>query len=174
MKPSDSSTKEKIIRNIIVMLDFLIKDVDLNIKFNDLNYIYSGKISKIIFGAVKGINKHKEIHFISIINDLEFIEYIQIDPENILAFNKFTLFKLNYIFVNFKLEYGLFLKDYYTLINTIKITSEFNKIQINFSSRSLNSIFIFLVKIIFLFFRENFLDLSIFIQNKNLKRIIMK
>lgn len=152
LKPSDSSRRDKFIRNFLCLIDFLLEDIDLNAKFDNSENIYSINFRKIILGAAKGINKHKEIHFILMIYDLEIVEFIQLNPQDLLYYSKFVLFNTNKFFLNLKLEYGLTPKDYYTLLNTINVKSEINTTWINISSRALNSLFKFIVFFFFKFF----------------------
>ncbi len=131
------------------MLDFVIEDLELNIKFNDnTSNTYTVKVRKIILGAVKGIINHKEMHFISIVYDLELNEYLQNDPRDLLYYYKFNIFNIGKFFINLKLEYGLFPKNNFSLLNTINIKTDINKSKINISSRFLDTFFIFIVKII--------------------------
>jgi len=147
IKQSDQSKKEKIIRNLLVLVDLLLEDLDLNIKFDNSRNVYTAKLRKIMLGAVKGINKHKEIHFISIIYEIELIEYIQINPNDLLYYNKFKLLFLKKFFINLKLEYGLFPKSQNSLFNTINFKSELSEGNIDLSSRSLDTLFSFIVSL---------------------------
>ncbi len=145
IKPSDLSNKDKIIRNLLVLVDFVLEEFDFKFRFDDSSSFYSAKIRKVVLGAAKGINKHKEMHFITIFYDIELSECVPKNPDELLSINIFNLFSLRKFFVNLKLEYGLFQKNYYTLLNTINVKSELTTGKIDISSRSLNSIFSFMV-----------------------------
>jgi hypothetical protein len=147
IKTSDLSKKDKIIRNLLVLVDFLLEELDFNIKFDKSSSIYTARIKKTMLGAAKGINKHKEMHFIAIFYDIELFEYLQINPEDLLFYNKFNLVSLGKFFVNLKLEYGLFPKNYYTMLNTINIKSDLISGKINISSSRLDSLFTFMVNL---------------------------
>lgn len=151
IKPSDLSNKDKFIRNLLVLIDFLLEELELKVKFDDNDSFYSIKIRKVVLGTVKGINKHKEMHFISFFYDIQLSECIAKNPDHSSYFNLFNLLSLRKFFVNLKLEYGLFPKDYYTLLNTINLKSELVSGKVNISSRSLNSMFSFIVNILIKF-----------------------
>lgn len=149
IKPSDTTRKDKFIRNILVLIDFLLEDIEFKIKFDNNQSFYSARIRKVVLGAAKGVNKHKEMHFITIFYDFEICEYLQINPDDLIYYNKFNLFSISKMYLNLKLEYGFQPDNYYTLLNTINLKSEIISGKINVSSRSLDSLFYFIVSIIF-------------------------
>jgi hypothetical protein len=136
-KQTEITRKEKLIRNILSLIDVQIEQTEVSISLTGDEGTYYKMISdKIILGAVKGINKHKEIHFILIAFELKVKEYVTYKG----ALNEFLLFSNNKVFLNAKLEYGLFPK-YYSLINSLNIKLDISGALIEISTRALESIF---------------------------------
>lgn len=151
IKSEGISQKDKLIRNLLVFFDFLFESLNITFKIEELDYFHKLTIRKIIVGALKGINKHKEIHFLCIIFETKITEYIIIDEEN-KKYNVINMFQNNKIFLNFKFEYGLFPKGIYSISNTININAEINKTKMEISTRMINSIFKLLVNYLLKFF----------------------
>jgi hypothetical protein len=141
-KQSEITRKEKIIRNMLSLIDMQIEQTEVNLSLTgDEGTYYSIMSDKLILGAVKGINKHKEIHFILIALELRIKEYVTCKGE----LNEFLLFSNQKVFLNAKLEYGLFPK-HYSLINTLNIKLDISGALFELSTRALESLFSQIVK----------------------------
>ena len=87
IKETEISQKDKILRNILVFFDFLLQEFEINFKLNENEFFHNLSFKKGVFGVVKGLNKHKEIHIMMLIYNLRVKEYINV--KNIKTMNKY-------------------------------------------------------------------------------------
>lgn len=139
------SNKEKFLRNFLSIFDFNFEDINLTINSEKNSLLYTLKVNKVLIGALKGINKHKEIHFIFVANNLKIFEFLGNDLDNDKKefYQKKDILKLGKIFLNFKLEFGLGLKDSLNLniFNSINTKSEIHTLIINLSQNVITNLF---------------------------------
>jgi hypothetical protein len=57
LRPEEITRKEKILRNLLSLVDFLVEDVDLSYGLSNFDYFHKASLRKTILGSVKGINK---------------------------------------------------------------------------------------------------------------------
>ena len=170
IKKTDISEKDKILRNILVFFDLLLQEFELNFKLSENDFFYCISLKKGVFGVVKGLNKHKEIHLMVLIYNLKVTEYINsknikfkkgenFNPFKIKNINnienehlknslynfsneyaEFNIIDIQKIFVNFKLEYGFYPISNLSINNTINLKVEIEHSYIKISSRAINTI----------------------------------
>jgi hypothetical protein len=59
LKPAETTRNEKILRNLLSLIDLLIENVDVNFGLTNLNFYHKVTNRKMILGSIKGINKVK-------------------------------------------------------------------------------------------------------------------
>ena len=137
--------KDKIIRNLLMMFDLLIEEIEISFKIGNNLFYHQLVMKKGVFGAIKGLNRHKEIHIISTITNVSLIEYMKVNEQrNSNVYVEYVLFNINHIYLNFKLEFGLcplMSKYNYSIQNTMNIKAEVSNTVINLSTRAINSVF---------------------------------
>ncbi len=60
---------------------------------------------------------------------------------NYQRYKEIILFQNEKIFLNLKLEYGLFPKGFYSLINTFNVKLDINNLKVELSTRAINTFF---------------------------------
>jgi hypothetical protein len=143
LKQSDVTRKEKILRNLLSLVDVLVENAEVSFGLSNLDFYHKVSLRKAIIGSIKGINKHKEIHFILIFFDLQIREYIKRSED---IYKEIFLFKVSKIFLNAKLEYGLYPQGFNSLLNTLNLKTEISNIFLEVSTRAINQIFKLIVK----------------------------
>ena len=169
IKKTEITKSDKIIRNLLVFFDFLIENLDFNFKLSKSDFFHNIQFRKGIFGVIKGLNKHKEIHLMVLIYDFYINEYIDIRSvkfrksygiklnHEIKDLNKdfnnpftplyhtfepyaeFSIVNIKKIYVNLKLEYGLRPIPNMSLKNTMNIKGEVTNMKVEISSRCINT-----------------------------------
>ena len=141
--------KNMILRNLLTLIDFIFEDENyINLKLSENNYFHQIKINKIFIKIIKGLNLHKEIHFIIDIFGMNINEFQNVNNNYNNDYIKYNLIGINEINLNLKLEYGLLKIKNKNFNNTLNIKINFDKIYFNFSIRMINIIFNLLTEII--------------------------
>ena len=171
IKKTDISRSDKFIRNLLVCFDFLLENIELNFKLSELDFFHSIYFRKGVFGVIKGLNKHKEIHLMVLVYDFSLKEYVNVNTvkfrksmgikstEDICnkyktdsfknpftpightfdPYAEFSIVNTKKIYLNIKLEYGLYPVGNLSLKNTMNIKCEISNSTVEFSSRCINT-----------------------------------
>ena len=154
---SNFNKKNMILRNLLTLIDFIFEDENcFNLKLSENNYFHQIKINKIYIKIIKGLNWHKEIHFIINIIGMNINEF-QITNNNNYNNNnnyfnnnyiKYNLVGINEINLNLKFEFGLLKIKNKNFKNNLNLKIIFDKIYFNFSIRMINILFNLITEII--------------------------
>ena len=136
IKETEISQKDKILRNILVFFDFLFQGFEIDFKLSENHFFHNLSFKKGVFGVVKGLNKHKEIHIMMLIYNLSIKEYINVkNIKYVNSMNKYFKDKKDLNFINNDIENG-------KLKNSFNINSNLFDNYVEFEIINMKKIFV--------------------------------